>query len=76
MTRSDVEWLLEFCQSVGDWSAGGAGHREVHGTHKLPDVTVVADAGMISEANQFPVSGTEELEPFTDGLGRSVRSRL
>jgi hypothetical protein len=44
--------------------------------HKLPDVTVVADAGMISEANQFPVSGTEGLEPLTDGLGRSVRSRL
>jgi hypothetical protein len=38
---------------------------------KLPDVTV-ADAGMISEANQFPVSGTEGLEPLTDGLGRSV----
>jgi hypothetical protein len=45
-------------------------------SHKLPDVTVVADADMISEANQFPVSGTEELEPLTDGLGRSVRSRL
>ena len=44
--------------------------------HKLPDVTVVADAGMISEANQFPVSGTEGLELLTDGLGRSVRSRL
>jgi hypothetical protein len=36
--------------------------------HKLPDVTVVADADMISEANQFPVSGTEEPEPLTDGL--------
>jgi hypothetical protein len=40
--------------------------------HKLPDVTVVADADMISEANQFPVSGTEELEPLMDGLGRRV----
>jgi len=37
--------------SVGDWSAGAAGHREVHGS---PHVTVVADADMISEANQFP----------------------
>jgi hypothetical protein len=62
--------------SVGDWPAGGAGHREVHAARKLPDVTVVADAGMISGANQFPVSGTEGLQPLTDGLGRSVRSRL
>jgi len=43
---------------------------------KLPGVTVAADAGMISGASQFPVSGTEGLEPLTDGLGRSVRSRL
>jgi hypothetical protein len=35
--------------------------------HKLPDVTVVADAGMISEANQFPVTGTDELEACRPG---------